>query len=676
MSKRTGSVRRLRWFTSSLIFILIVAALFRLWQIGDMPPGLFGDEATDGLDALDVLAGRGRVFFPANFGREGLHMYIVALSINLFGVNPLAVRLPSVLAGIATALATLWLGYEMFVDSPSPVQQPQQPGSWMQRRYLIPLAAAFYVSTSFWHVHFSRFGIRGVFTTTATALTMAALWRALNSRQWRWYVVSGLFMGLGTHFYTASRLVPLMLALFFGGWILISLVGVRQQEHVAGLSQLLVGLGIMFGVATLLFAPLGYYFLTHPGSFMQRAGEISVFGDGLSLATLDTILRAASANLLQFVAPGAGDQAQFYNLPGRAVFDPVTAILALLGVILSIKRWRNPVYSFLLIWLIVMAAPAFIAVDRYPTLPRVLGVIPGLYFFPAIALAGLVMWINRRLQARPGLARVMAMGVFVLALIFHAGLTFNDYFRVWGPSSATAEAFEADMTAAWRWMDDNSPEGDVYLSSDLYKHPTFMFLHEQVPTSEYFSSTNPDLHWFDARWAWPLAAGGSITILVGDSAPLPDYIASLQDIETSVIEGGVLDIVTGQQAVTGPHAIRFDERLVLLDQLLLRPDGLQGQGIIVQVWRIQGPAPEDWIGLQIQSALVGPTGEQWVQASEPLQFRPIEWDDQAIVLLSWQLVPWPDEADIRGTALRVVPDGQVPLLPPGSSEGWIVLPLE
>ena len=99
------------WFQIALI--VAVAAFFRLWQIDSIPPGLFGDEATDGLDALDVLAGRGAIFFPANFGREGLHMWLVAGMFRLMGVTPLAIRLPSALAGIATALATYWLGREL-----------------------------------------------------------------------------------------------------------------------------------------------------------------------------------------------------------------------------------------------------------------------------------------------------------------------------------------------------------------------------------------------------------------------------------------------------------------------------------------------------------------------------------------------------------------------------------
>ena len=91
----------------------MVAAFFRLWLLDRIPPGLFGDEATDGLDALDVLAGRGAVFFPANYGREGLHMWLVAGMFRLLGVTPLALRLPSAIAGILTAVATYWLGREL-----------------------------------------------------------------------------------------------------------------------------------------------------------------------------------------------------------------------------------------------------------------------------------------------------------------------------------------------------------------------------------------------------------------------------------------------------------------------------------------------------------------------------------------------------------------------------------
>ncbi len=177
------------WYTRTWLhvaIILVVAGLFRLWQLQAIPPGLFGDEATDGLDALDVLAGRGAVFFPANFGREGLHMWIVAATFRLLGVTPLALRLPSAIAGIATALATYWLGRELLAAYHRPGTK-SRPGDPDDRRpnsvvvSLAPLLAALYLATSFWHVHFSRFGIRGVFTPLCAALAFAAFWRAVNA---------------------------------------------------------------------------------------------------------------------------------------------------------------------------------------------------------------------------------------------------------------------------------------------------------------------------------------------------------------------------------------------------------------------------------------------------------------------------------------------------------------
>ena len=74
------------------LLIVAVAALFRFWRLAAVPPGLFGDEAANGLDALDVLAGRSRVFFTANYGREGLAMQAFAAAIRLGGTSALALR--------------------------------------------------------------------------------------------------------------------------------------------------------------------------------------------------------------------------------------------------------------------------------------------------------------------------------------------------------------------------------------------------------------------------------------------------------------------------------------------------------------------------------------------------------------------------------------------------------
>jgi len=659
---------------SVLLLALIVAVFFRFWQIGALPPGLFGDEAADGLDALDVLAGRGQIFFPTNFGREGLHMWIVALSIRLLGVTPLAVRLPSAIAGVITALATVWLGYELFVHRQS---QPGPSASrWLGNipsAWLIPALAALYLSTNFWHVHFSRFGIRGVFSTTLLALTAAALWRGLNLHHWRWFALSGLFMGVGAHFYTASRFVPLFIGLFMGAWLLFSLLGLCPSERINSVLHFCIGGTILFGTAALVFAPLGMYFLNHPGSFSQRASEVSVFSQGLSWQAVSTVAAAALANLAQFVVPGHGDMARFYNLPGRAVFDPLTAALALVGLGVSLRKWRHPLYGFLLLWLLIMSSPSFIAVDRYPTLPRVLGVLPGIMFFPAIGLVAILDALRPRLQNWPRLAVIVACLLPLLGIGVSAVTSYHDYFQVWGPDPRTADAFEQDMVDAWRWLQAHPADGQIYLSSDLYKHPTFMFLYEQTPTTEFLSHVDPQLHWFDARHAWPLPPP-SATILVGNSALPPDWLVQKLSLTLQPVGKGDAFVATAATELRPSDDVPFSDRLSLVDQIAIPPAAGTSEGIIMQIWRSTAPEALPGHAYQIQSALAAADGHQYVQASEDMRFRATEWPSPGL-FVTWQTLVWPD-AEPTHTVMRLVPHDELPIVTPQSDvDGWVLLPL-
>ena len=47
-----------------LLLALSVAAVLRFWQLDQVPPGLYRDEAFNGLDALKVLAGEHADLLP------------------------------------------------------------------------------------------------------------------------------------------------------------------------------------------------------------------------------------------------------------------------------------------------------------------------------------------------------------------------------------------------------------------------------------------------------------------------------------------------------------------------------------------------------------------------------------------------------------------------------------
>jgi 4-amino-4-deoxy-L-arabinose transferase-like glycosyltransferase len=682
---------RWRWLTNPWLhvaLILLVAGFFRLWQIGQFPPGLFGDEATDGLDALDVLRGHGAVFFPANFGREGLHIWIVAAAFRLLGVTPLALRLPSALAGILTALATYWLGRELATAAlrsaaRTPTESPRPFARYVAG--ILPMVAALYLSTSYWHIHFSRFGIRGVFTPLCAALAFAAFWRAVNVEYSRsaaqqrsatavWFAISGLFLGLGAHFYTASRFLPI----FLGGYLVLQWIAAaltrRPQEAI--LPRHWRAVILLYAVAAVVFAPLGWYFLTHPGSFSQRASAVSAFGGGHPWATM---AQAGWANILQFFLPGRGDMAQFYNLPGRPVFDVLTAALALVGIGVLLWRWRQGWALFLLTWWPALLVPSFLATDRYPTLPRVLGTIPGVYFFPAVGLAALAWMsaqiINRiRRQERSGLGVAVPVLICAAALLVHAGSSYHDYFQVWGPSPATFDAFEGDMAAASDWLAAHPASGHVYLSSDIYRHPTFMLLHEHATVLTYFEHQDPALSWFDASAALPLPPAGQPATYLLAANPSPVGAAGKFLIDMANLRGQIdgpdgqpallvmelpADAAWPEQPLAAP--VRFSPALTLVSAGWERIVG--GQPMLRLRWQTDGPVPQDWPGYRLE--IVNGQGSQTVPFDA---FRAAEW------VAGGQFVSWHKGAfDGKPGQLRlrlVRADGGQPLTSTDAPDGW------
>ncbi|MFZ1240061.1 MAG: hypothetical protein WAV66_12040 [Anaerolineae bacterium] len=669
--KRLLAKRAAAWL---LLIVLALAAFLRFWQIDRFPLGLFGDEAVNGLDALDVLAGRGAIFFPANFGREGAHIWLVAASLRLFGVTPFAVRLPSLLAGILTVAAAAWLGHEIVAARRRSAPGDRPLDAWL------PLLVAAYTATSYWHLHFSRFGIRGIFTPLWAALAFAAFWRGVNRGRTRWFVLSGLCLGAGVHFYTASRFVPFALVIFLALQAGLSWLSSAAAVRPAALRRTFFGPLLWAALAAaLVVAPLGYYFLTHPGSFASRAATVSAFNAGVGgVSPLARMAQAAVANIAQFFIPGQGDPAAFYNLPGRAVFDPLTALLALLGLLLCLRRWRQPVYLFLALWPPLLLLPTFLAVDRFPTLPRALGVMPGIFIWAALGLEAVLEFgfLNRR-KTRSLLIILAAL----LALTVHGGLAVRDYFFVWGPSDAAFEAFDGHETDTALWLAAHPQPAPVYLSADLYRHPVIMFLLEQTPLTEFFSHRNPGLHWFDARSALVLPpAGVSATYVFSGQAQAPPAVLDAWLPQRQVIFAS--QAPDGQPATTVLQAtpvetagglaapIAFRNGLTLTGFSLSAQPGPGASVDIALTWQIESAAPVPGISnYNVRVALLD--GERpWAGVEAPFPYRPAEWAPGERVI-AWHSLTLPPDAPAGAYELAValVDDaGQIVPLSDGAAE--------
>jgi 4-amino-4-deoxy-L-arabinose transferase-like glycosyltransferase len=196
-----------------LLLIVLAGAGLRLYQIGVAPAGFYRDEAYYALDAVGVLRGEMAVWFPANNGREGLFIYLLAASVGLFGQTVFAVRVVAALVGIATLVAIYAAGRAMF----------------SQR---IGVLAAGVMAVTFWHVALSRVAYRAITLPLLLCITMALLFAALRQDalkpRLRMSALSGVAAGLALYTYTSAQFVLPLLALF----LLSLVVGLRRRVGV------------------------------------------------------------------------------------------------------------------------------------------------------------------------------------------------------------------------------------------------------------------------------------------------------------------------------------------------------------------------------------------------------------------------------------------------------------
>ncbi len=401
-----------------MLLVITMATALRFWALGTIPPGLYHDEAFNGLDALSVLEGERPVFFEANNGREPLFIYLVALSVAVLGRSPGAIRIVATLLGTLTIPATYLMAKAMF-----------------NRR--IGLLAAAITGLTLWHVNLSRIGFRAVAMPLLVALALWQLWLGLKNGHKRHFLAGGLLYGLTFYTYLAARFTIVALAAFglyliVGSWRLG--IGSWKLEVRGWIRSAL----IFVLAALVVLAPLMVYVAAHGDAFLGRVGQVSIFNPAINGGDFwGTLLRHVGKTLLMFT--NRGDFIPRHNVPLRPVFDPILSAFFLLGLVLCLIRFRQrPEHALVLIWLAVMILPTILAEDA-PHFLRSVGVLPVAFVVPAIGLDYLWRFLENRITFE---AQTVAVGAVALVLTFGLGDTAVDYFGRHAASQDLSYNFE------------------------------------------------------------------------------------------------------------------------------------------------------------------------------------------------------------------------------------------
>jgi 4-amino-4-deoxy-L-arabinose transferase-like glycosyltransferase len=321
-----GRLSRLRFRRryAALAGILLVAVFMRFWQLDSLPPGLYHDEAYNGLDALSLLnsetfpifyegwelyaedAHRDRpveetqdpIFFEGNFGREPLHIYLMALSIAIFGPTPFAIRAVPAAAGVLAVLTT-------FLAADILLGRGQREGMRDRYRAWIPLFSAFIMAIFYPAVSFSRFGIRAMLFVPISTAAVYSLGRGvravdenlrddsdtpftsfdvrLGTFKPGWFIAAGFFLGLGLYTYAAARIFPFLFVAFVVMWFWRDRQVLRAHW---GNMTVMVVTGFLVALPLLLFFLRYPYFLVFRSRFVaNRGSRIVRLGDAEKLLT-------------------------------------------------------------------------------------------------------------------------------------------------------------------------------------------------------------------------------------------------------------------------------------------------------------------------------------------------------------------------------------------------------
>ena len=314
---------RNRWELIALLLLTAIAAFLRVYRLEEIPAGFHGDEAWTGIEGLRILQeGWIGPYTTSAMGQATGPFYLTALLIWLLDVSRFSVRLSMGLFGIATIPAAhllLRLGF----------------GRW------VALFGTTALTFSYWHLHFSRLGFGLIsLAFVATVAATALLWAMRSKSHWPW-LLAGACLGLVPYTYFAYPFFMAAVAVMLAYYLLL------QKEELRGKLTSLA----LFAVGSLIVAwPVVSLILDSPDKYFVRmlggsVGNHQEFSDSnTALENVEFLARRAWYALNYLFSNPKRDAVD--GSGGKGALDFGTALLAYLGLFISIKRWRSPPHLF------------------------------------------------------------------------------------------------------------------------------------------------------------------------------------------------------------------------------------------------------------------------------------------------------------------------------------------
>lgn len=366
--------RSVQWI--SLLAVVTLATVLRIYGLKDIPAGFFCDEAGLGYNAFSIASegtdenGNSWPLFFWSFGvsyKNPAFIYAAAPLVKVLGLSEFSVRLTSALYGIGTVIAAFFLGRAVM-------------GAW------VGLFAAFFLAICPWHVHFSRVAFELISFPFFFVIGFTAFVRYTQGRRTLW--VAMFFFGLCFYAYAIANLfVPL----FVVGACLLYLPTLLRRWR-----ESLVAFIVL--VATI--SPIAWMYAQRPDLTQQYFRNTTNLAQGEPLAVqAERIWRYYQHFFSSEFLFERGDPIVRHAVPGFGELHPFYAPFLLLGILVAAFR-RDRASKLILWWLAIYPLGASLMTE-IPSASRGFIGVPAFCLLTAMGFAACLWAVGRILVWKP-----------------------------------------------------------------------------------------------------------------------------------------------------------------------------------------------------------------------------------------------------------------------------------
>lgn len=425
-----------------LVLILLVAGMLRFYRIGDIPHGLYWDEAAITYNAWGIsLWNRDEhaIRLPLSFKSYGdykapLLIYGMAAIYKVIGLSVPALRLVVAMLGLLNVALVYVIARR--------ISEHEQSA----------LMAALIMTMVPWAVHFSRIGTEATLAMTLILGGVATiLWRGTQ----RFGTAIGMWLiSISLYAYHSAKI-------FVPSVLLVATI-VLWKRRKAAWKQLFTGWLV------LLVTSLPLIYDSVWGQGFERGKTLILYQDGKLDFSWGVVSRFVE-QLMSYLAPDFWVRSMDviglrHGVPGHGVMYYSILMLALVGVVAAL-HWRDR-YRFVVVWLVLGMMPALLSQGN-PHAIRSMMALPALVLLAAHGFSVL----SKKLSSSWFSALVLVV------LLFEAGLYLLAYYGSYAVDSATAFQYgyrEAILTAEKYGKDADgfvvtSAYGQPYIYTLLYR---------------------------------------------------------------------------------------------------------------------------------------------------------------------------------------------------------------